>query len=141
MRSARMSIHVMGTSFTGPGILECLTRNILMIVLPVEAFVFQSNRVTRMSDGPADCNEVECFQRIDQPRAHVGQFVPSAEHANPRARPKEPRSPSDHVLNIVGVAIADQVQGRRVACSVLVQVTMSGRRQRADADQQSPLES
>ena len=43
-------------------------------------------------------------------------------------------------MNIVGVAIADQVEGRRVAWSVLVQVTMSRRRQRADTDQQSPVE-
>lgn len=66
--------------------------------------------------------------------------MPSAEHADPRAGPDEPRSPPNHVMNIVGVAIADQVEGRRVTCSVLVQVTMSGRRQRADTDQQSPVE-
>jgi len=66
--------------------------------------------------------------------------VPSAEHANPGAGPDEPRSPPNHVLNIVGVAIADQMERSRTTCSVLVQVTMSGRRQRADTDQQSPLE-
>ena len=66
--------------------------------------------------------------------------MPSAEHTDPRAGPDEPRSPPNHVLNVSGVAIADQVERQRVACSVLVQVTMSGRRQRADTDQQSPLE-
>ena len=66
--------------------------------------------------------------------------MPSAEQTDPRARPDEPRSAPNHVLNIVGVAISDQVEGRRPTCSVPVQVTMSGRRQRAGADQQSPVE-
>ena len=65
----------------------------------------------------------------------------SAEHSNPRAGSKEPRSPPSHVLNVVGVAIADQVEGRCVARSVLVQVTVSWRGKHADTDQQSPLES
>ena len=66
--------------------------------------------------------------------------MPSAEHANPRAGPDKPGGPPNHVLNIVGVAIADEVDGRHVACSGLVQPTMSGRRQRADTEQQSSVE-
>jgi hypothetical protein len=60
----------MRTSLVGPGILECMT--ILMIVILAGALVFQLNRVARMCDGPTSRTKVESIQRIDQPRAHAG---------------------------------------------------------------------
>ena len=62
----------MRTSLVGPGILECLTRHIVVIVLLVGVLVFQLNGVACMHDGPINRAEVECFQRIDQSRAHAG---------------------------------------------------------------------
>ena len=111
-----------------------------MIILLIGSLVFPLNGVACMRNEPTNRIEMECFQRIEKPRPHGGQLVPAAEHADPRAGPDEPRSPPSHVLNIAGVAIADQMEGWRVARSALVQVTMSRRCRRADSDQQSPLE-
>ena len=62
----------MRISSVRPGILECLTKSIFMIVVLVGVLVFQSNRVARMRDRPSHRTVVECLQRSDQSRAHVG---------------------------------------------------------------------
>ena len=66
--------------------------------------------------------------------------MPSAEHINPGTSSNEPRSSPNHVSNVYRVVVADQMERQHTICSVLVQLAMSRRSQRADADQQSPLE-
>lgn len=91
---------------------------------------------TRGSYVPKQHGRAETFKLTAQRPAQVGQLVASCKAGPARPRAKERGGPPDHVMDIAGVAVSNQMEAcDGVFHSRFIYTGVGGRGQSADTDQ------